>query len=113
MNKCFLIGRLTKDPDLRYTNSGKEVCNFTLAVDGYGERTDFIKITAWGKTAKNVAEYMEKGRMCAVAGELHIDKKEEKYYTSVNANQVKFLGGGRKKKETDDDLQEGDFDVDF
>jgi len=118
MNKIILIGRLTRDPELKYLNDGKAVTKFTLAVDrGYQDKTDFIRCETWGKTAENTAEYMEKGRMCAVEGELNIDKYEDKYYTKVNCNRVVFLGGNSDKpkneKVEDNDLDDDDFQIPF
>ena len=117
LNNITLIGRLTRDPELKYLNSGKAKCIFTLAVDrGYQDKTDFIRCETWGKTAENTAEYMAKGRMCAVEGELNIDKYEDKYYTKVNCNRVVFLGGNSSKKTEkveDNDLDDDDFEVPF
>lgn len=103
MNHIILIGRLTADPELRYTNSGKAVCTFTLAVDRpftnqAGEKeADFIKIQVWNKPAENVANYLGKGRQCAVAGRLQIrsyenEKGEKRWVTEVIAERVEFLG---------------------
>lgn len=76
MNRVTLIGRLTADPELRYTLSGKAVAHFTLAVDrrfknAQGEReTDFIRIVAWEKNAEFAANYLTKGRLAGVDGRL-------------------------------------------
>lgn len=99
LNKVTLIGRLTKDPDLRITNSEKAVCTFSLAVDsGYGDnkRTDFIDIVVWGKQGENAAKYLTKGKMAAVDGRLQIRSYEDKngvkrYATEVVADSVVFL----------------------
>jgi len=77
-NKIILIGRLTRDPELRYTTSGHPVANFTLAVDrpfktAQGERqADFIDVAAWRKLAEVVAQYVSKGQMLTVEGRLEI-----------------------------------------
>src|SRR5437868_10831894 len=77
-NRIILIGRLTRDPELRYVPSGAPVANFTLAVDRpfrdqQGNReTDFIDIVAWRKLAEQVSQYMTKGRMVAVEGRLMV-----------------------------------------
>ena len=77
-NRIILIGRLTRDPELRYVPSGAPVASFTLAVDRpfrdqQGNReTDFIDIVAWRKLAEQVSQYMSKGRMVAVEGRLQI-----------------------------------------
>ena len=77
MNKAILIGRLTRDPELRYTNSNRAVCQFTIAIDrpftnqGTGQReADFINVVAWDKTGENVGKYMTKGRLIAVEGRI-------------------------------------------
>ena len=99
LNKVVLIGRLTKDPDLRYTNNEKAVCTFSLAVDsGWGDnkRTDYINIVVWGKPGENAGKYLAKGKMAAVDGRLQIrsyDDKEgnKRYVTEVVADKVVFL----------------------
>ena len=70
MNKAILIGRLTRDPELRYTSSNRAVCQFTVAIDrpftnqASGQReADFINVVAWDKTGENVGKYMTKGRL--------------------------------------------------
>ena len=84
MNKVILIGRLCADPELGYTQSEKAVCKLRLAVDGpYKEpdgkpATEFINITAWGKTAENCANYLAKGRKVAVDGAYHTNVYEAK-----------------------------------
>lgn len=103
MNKCILTGRITKDLELRKTNSDKSVCNFTIAVNERAtEDVDFIDCEVWGKTAENLCEYQSKGNMIAVFGRLkrrdYEDKdgvKRTKNY--VIADDVEFL----EKKKTD------------
>ena len=100
MNKIFLIGRLTKDPELRYTPSGAAVCSFTLAVDRRftnqsGEReADFINIVVWNKAAENCAKYLSKGRQAAVEGRLQIrsfdgNDGQRKWVTEVIADKAR------------------------
>jgi len=102
LNQCVLIGRLAQDPELRYTDEGTPVCNFSLAVqrdftNRDGEKdTDFIDIVAWRKTGETAAQYLKKGRMVAVTGRLQIRKntgKEGRTYINpeVVAENVKFL----------------------
>lgn len=64
MNKAFLMGRLTRDPELRYTQAGVAVCTFTLAVDRRmaKDKTDFLEIVAWRKTAEFCGQYFTKGK---------------------------------------------------
>ena len=110
MNSIILIGRLTKDPELRYTQAGKAVCSFTLAVDrpysGDKKEADFINIVVWNKVGENCAQYLSKGRKVAVQGRLQIrnyedDKGYKKYITEVVANSVEFLEFGNKQQSED------------
>ena len=103
MNTVILIGRLTKDPDLRYTPNGVAVCKFTLAVDrafSKEKEADFIPIVVWQKLAENCANYLGKGRLVAVSGRLQIRTYEKdgqkRYITEVVAGEVKFLDYGKK-----------------
>ena len=103
MNKIILIGRLTKDPDLRYTPNGAAVCTFTLAVDrpfsqGGERQADFINIVVWNKAAENCAKYLAKGRQAAVEGRLQIrsydgNDGQKRWVTEVVADRVEFVGG--------------------
>ena len=113
MNKIFLIGRLTKDPELRYTPSGAAVCSFTLAVDRRftsqsGEReADFINIVVWNKAAENCAKYLSKGRQIAVEGRLQIrsfdgNDGQRRWVTEVIADNVEFLGSGQSQNSSSD-----------
>ena len=103
MNKAILIGRLTRDPEVRYTSSNRAVCQFSIAVDRpftnqqSGQReADFINIVVWDKRAENVGKYMSKGRLVAVEGRIqtrNYDNNEGKkvYVTEVVADNVQFL----------------------
>lgn len=97
MNTCILIGRLTKNPETRYTTNNIAVTTFTLAVDRIGsEETDFINIVVWNKQAENCNKYLEKGSKVAVDGRIQTrnyeDKKgDKKYITEVVAEYVQFL----------------------
>ena len=102
LNKVILIGRLTRDPELRYTPSGVAVARFNLAVErsfknAKGEReADFIDIVVWRKQAENVANNLGKGRLVAVEGALQIrsyDDKEgvRRKAAEINANNIRFL----------------------
>ena len=103
MNKAILIGRLTKDPEVRYTSSNRAVCQFTIAIDrpftnqASGQReADFINIVAWDKTGENVGKYMTKGRLVAVEGRIQTRNYENNegrrvYVTEVVASNVQFL----------------------
>ena len=110
LNKIFLMGRLTRDPELRRTQTGTPVASFSLAVDrdfkdkATGERsTDFIYVVAWRKTAEFVSRYFTKGRMAVVEGRLQIrdwtDKEGGKRRSAeVIADQVYF---GDSKRDSD------------
>lgn len=84
LNKIFIMGRLTRDPELRRTQSGTPVTSFSLAVDRdyktqSGEKeTDFIDVVAWRATAEFVAKYFTKGRMAVVEGRLQIRAWQDK-----------------------------------
>ena len=103
MNKAILIGRLTRDPELRYTSSNRAVCQFSIAIDrpftnqSTGQReADFINIVAWDKTAENIGKFMSKGRLIAGEGRIqtrNYDNNEGKkvYVTEVIASNVQFL----------------------
>ena len=98
INKAILMGRLTRDPELRHTGTGTPVCSFTIAIDnGYGEdkKTDFINCVAWNKTAEFVSNYFAKGRMTIVIGRISTrswDGQDGKkcYATEVVASEVSF-----------------------
>ncbi len=94
LNRIALIGRLTADPELRYTNSGTAVASMTLAVDrmrnnANGEReTDFINIVVWQKQAEAVAQYLKKGKLAAVDGRLQIRSYENREGQKVRVAEV-------------------------
>ena len=109
LNKCFLLGRMTKDPEIRRTNGGTAVTSFTLAVDrdfktNGKKETDFIEVVAWRNTAEFVSKYFSKGRMAIVEGRLQIrdwtDKNGNKRRTAeVVADNVYFGDSKRENKE--------------
>ncbi|TBL77451.1 single-stranded DNA-binding protein [Paenibacillus thalictri] len=105
LNRVILIGRLTKDPELRYTPAGVAVTQFTLAVDRpfsnqQREReADFIPVVVWRQQAEHVANYLRKGRLAAVEGRMQVrnyDNNEGRrvYVTEVVADNVRFLDRG-------------------
>lgn len=112
INKAILIGRLVKDPDLRYTKQGTPVAGFTLAVqrnftNQQGEReADFIPVVVWRGQAENCAKFLSKGRLVGVAGRIqtrHYDTPEgqRRYVTEVVADEVQFLEWGDREEEED------------
>lgn len=102
VNKIFLMGRLTRDPELRTTQSGTALCRFSVAVDRYvkqGEekQSDFFDVTAWRQTADFVGKYFSKGRMIFVEGRLQNDNYTDQngnkvYRNSIIADKVDFCG---------------------
>ncbi len=103
MNKVFLIGRLTRDPELRYTSSNIAVATFSLAVNrnftnNSGEReADFINIVVWRKQAENVKNYLSQGSQVAIDGRIQSrsydgEDGKRRYITEVIADNVEFLG---------------------
>lgn len=125
MNLVVLIGRLTRDPEMRYTPQGVAVTRFTLAVDrpvanAQGEReADFIDVVAWRKLAETVANHLHKGRLVAVRGRLHIQSWEgqdgqRRRRAEVVADDVRFLDRARvdqhrEREPGEDDLFAGQF----
>src|SRR5437660_4228045 len=113
LNRVMLIGRLTRDPELRYTPSGTPVCNIAVATNRYGqdqsgerkEFTDFHDVVVWNqgnrKLADLVAQYLQKGRLVYVEGRLQTrswddkDTGAKRYKTEVNASDVQFLDSQR------------------
>ncbi len=104
INKVILMGRLTKDPELRHTGAGTPVTSFSIAINaGYGENqhTDFVNCTAWNKTAEFVSKYFTKGKMIIVIGRISARSWEgqdgkRNYATEVVASEVSF---GESKSE--------------
>ena len=134
LNKIILIGRLTDDPELKYTANGTAVCNFTLAVqrpfkNGEGDYdTDFVDIVVWRKQAESCANHLGKGRLVAVDGRLQIrsyetDEGYNRRVSEVVANDVRFLewpdkeSQNNSKKDNDQSQEvmseEDDLDVPF
>lgn len=102
MNKVFLVGNLTRDPELSETSSGVAVCKFSIAVnrpfasaDGNRE-TDFFNITVWRGKGENCAKYLKKGKKVGIVGSLQNRSYEDKdgvkrYVTDIIAEEVEFL----------------------
>ena len=109
MNKVFLLGRLGADPELRYTQSQLPICTMRLATnepprkgpDGESvEHTEWHSVVAFGKTAENCSNYLQKGRQAFIEGRIQTRKYQDKegkdrYMTEIIANNVQFIGGGR------------------
>ena len=107
VNKTILLGRLGQDPEIKYTQSGTAVCNFSIATsEKYTdknsgqkqEKTEWHRVVVWGKLAELCNQYLKKGRQAFVEGKLQTrswDDKDgnKKYTTEINAQTVQFIGG--------------------
>lgn len=109
MNKVILTGRITKDIDLRYTESNKAVCEFSIAINRIGqEQTDFINCVVWEKQAENLKKYQSKGSLIAVLGSMRVEKYQDKegnnrYKTYVLVENIEYL---ETKKDTQEQPKE-------
>lgn len=120
INKVILMGRLTRDPEMRHTNSGTPVTTFSIAIDnGYGDnkRTDFVNCLAWNKTAEFVTKYFTKGKMIIVIGRITTRSWETQdgkraYATEVIAKEVSF-GETKSSQQTATQQPMQDDDDDF
>jgi single-strand DNA-binding protein len=115
MNKIIIIGRLTRDPEVKYTQNGKAMAKLNIAVDrkfkdASGNKiTDFFGVTLWGKTAEVVGKHCQKGSQLCVEGSMQreewMDKNGEKKSTwSLNGENIEFLGSKGDKKPRRDEL---------
>ena len=106
MNSVSLIGRITRNLEIRKTNNEKSVCEFTIAINRIGqEQADFINCTVWGKQAENLYQYKGKGDLISVEGSIRVDKYqnqegENRYRTYVLANNIGYLTS--KSKDNDE-----------
>jgi len=112
LNRVVLIGRLTRDPELRYIPNGTAVANFTLAVNRKfnREETDFIPIVTWRGLAENCANYLSKGSLTAVEGRLQVrnyqtQEGEKRWVTEVIADDVRFLDKRGTSSKTNSDYE--------
>jgi single-strand DNA-binding protein len=113
INKVILVGNLGKDPELRYTASGTAVAKFSIATsetytDRQGakqERTEWHRITAWGKLAEICGQYLSKGKMVYIEGKIRSDSWEQdgvkRYSYEIVADTMRMLGGGRGEREAE------------
>lgn len=111
MNKVVIVGHITKDIELRYTQKGTAVCDITVAVrrvakQENGPNADFIRCRVWGARAENLSKYMGKGSQVGVSGRIESRKYESngttKYITEVVADEVEFLSSSKKAPENVD-----------
>jgi single-strand DNA-binding protein len=103
-NCVFLIGRLTRDPEVRYTQNNMAVARFSIAIDRMNDGTDFPSIVAFGKTAENCEKYLAKGRLVGITGRLQTGSYQNKngdtvYTTDVVASRVEFLEWGNRQEQ--------------
>lgn len=110
VNHVILIGRLTRDAELKYTSGGMAVCKFALAVnkrrkqgEQWIEECNFFDIVAWGKSGESLNQYLVKGKQVAVEGELHQNRWEQdgqaRSKIDINANNIQLLGGDKQSAE--------------
>lgn len=110
INTINLVGRITKDLELRFTQSNKPVCEFSLAVNRIGqEQADFITCQVWNGQAENLSKYQGKGSLVGVTGSLRVDTFKDKdgntrYKTYVLANNIEYLG--TKKEATEQPVEQ-------
>ena len=108
MNKVILVGRLTKDPELRTTTSGKSVATFTVAIDRKFKQdgqpdADFFNIISWGRQAEVISQYLGKGRQIALTGRLqtrsyNAQDGSKRYVTEVVLEEFDFIGSKQKNE---------------
>ncbi len=123
LNRVMLIGNVTKEIELKHTPSGASVANFGLAMnekytDKQGqkqEKTEFVNIVAWGKTAELCSQYLNKGSQCYIEGSMQTrsyDDKDgnKKYVTEVVARSVQFLGG-KSNNDNQKPVEQKEYDV--
>ena len=112
MNQTILYGRITADAAVKYTQSNKATCRFTLAVNRIGEGADFIRCVAWEKVAENMGKYVRKGDRLLINGSITTGSYKDKdgktvYTTDVTARAVQFIEMKKKDggfKETEEPL---------
>lgn len=126
MNNFNGIGRLTRDPEMRYTQNGDAVCSFSIAIDkglskekkqeweSQGKATaDFINIVTWRGTAEFAANYLKKGQLVGITGSLQSGQYEKdgitRYTTDINCNNITMIDWGDKKENTGDYQGNQDF----
>jgi single-strand DNA-binding protein len=118
INRVILVGRLVRDSDLKYTNSGTAVCKFSVAVnrrkkdgDAWVEEVSFFDVTLWGKIGESLNQFLVKGKQVGLEGELRQDRWEQdgqnRSKVEIIANNIQLLGGGPDRNQR----QEGGSDA--
>ena len=110
MNNAILLGRITKDPELRTTQGGTPYCRFTLAVDRGNNTADFIPCVVWGDNAENLKKYVRKGRQLLVQGKLQSGSYQDsqgvtRYTLDLFAYRIKFLAIPRTQQEIEPEFK--------
>lgn len=120
MNHVTLMGRLTRDPELKYSQAGKAYCRFSLAVqrDFNKEEADFINCLAFGKTAETIAEWLGKGRRIALQGRIQTGNYENKNGEKVNtfevvADRFEFVDSAKSEENNGNARSEEELEDDF
>lgn len=113
LNRVILIGRLTSNPEIKYTGSNKPYTRICVAVNRFSEGTDFINVTVWNKQAENVCEYLGKGSLVMIEGSLSVNNYEDsegnrRTSTEVMAQNVQFLD--RKNNNTESEEEQASLD---
>lgn len=108
LNRVILIGRLTSNPELKYTGSNKPYTRICVAVNRFSEGTDFINVTVWNKQAENVCEYLGKGSLVMIEGSLSVNSYEDsegnrRTSTEVMAQNVQFLDRKNNNSESEEE----------
>jgi single-strand DNA-binding protein len=120
LNHVVLIGRLTRDAELKYTNSGLPICKFSLAInrrrkvdDAWTEEANFFDVTLFGRLGETLQQYMVKGKQIAVEGELRQNRWEQdgqpRSKVEVVASNIQLLGGGGRSSTPGEKTQENNF----
>ena len=123
VNRVILIGRCTRDAELKYTSGGMAVCKFAIAVnrrkkngDQWVDEASFFDVVAWGKIGEALNQYLVKGKQVAVEGELHQNRWEQdgqsRSKVEINADNIQLLGGGTEQTAPAPSRQQG-FQDDF
>lgn len=121
MNKVALLGRLTRDPELRYTpGNGTAVCKFTLAVNRQFKKdeADFISCVSFGKSAETISQYLLKGSQIAIGGRIQTGSYDaqdgtKRYTTDVVVESFEFVGGSKGNSSNSDGFGSNNFDDDI
>jgi single-strand DNA-binding protein len=124
MNKAMIVGRLTRDPELKATGSGKAVANFTVAVNRRfknpqgGYDADFIPVVVWGRQAETASQYLRKGSQVGVVGRIQVRSYQandgtNRYVTEIVADEVEFLSPKSEGCSTQESSYEIAMDDDF